>query len=253
MPGPIALPNKLRVVFTGHAGISKRQVMERFTDYVRSSLQASGAAKTVAWADAEEAVKPLSGFLALNRSAQRERWEISARRAIQRCLSADYAFLSLHLSYRWYDRFSSPFSWRTPGVGGPGQPRESLLRLMADSSSRIMRVPDRRHSVCPAACAGGPPPESLLIGGTADLAQLRSPIDRLARSGGNLTASRSVRPVRIPLREIADHREPPSAIHVVSIPLRAANTSRICFVSNHPNQRLLRSAAGDRRFSCGTS
>src|SRR6185437_10956936 len=108
-------PDKLRVVFTGYAGTSKGQVIRRFAAHIRRALEADGVMKSVEFADAEELIKPLGSFLPLARLAQQSAWMNSVGSAVKQCLSADYSFLSLHLSYRWYNRFDSPLSWR-PGV-----------------------------------------------------------------------------------------------------------------------------------------
>lgn len=124
-------PAKLRVVFTGHAGTSKQQVVERFTDFVRAKLESNGVTRTVGFADAEALLKPIGSFLGLDRPIQQQRWARSVRRQVQSLQGVDYAFLSLHLSYRSYSRFFSPVSWRASALAAAvGHPTETLLDLI---------------------------------------------------------------------------------------------------------------------------
>ncbi len=106
------LPKKLRVILTGHAGVAKGAVAERFVQFVKTQLALDGVERSVAWAEAEEFLKPMGSFLPMERPSQQRVWYSSVRRKMEMLLSADYAFLSLHLSYRWYNRFQSPLSWR---------------------------------------------------------------------------------------------------------------------------------------------
>lgn len=128
--GPLAIPERLRIVLTGHAGIRKSVVARRLADAIRQDCANQGLSRTVCWEDAERYAKPMSGFLALHRTPQREQWEYSIRKAIHRCASADIAILSLHLSYRWYERFFSPLSWRFPPNADSSA--DSLIRLLRD-------------------------------------------------------------------------------------------------------------------------
>ncbi len=124
-------PDRLRVVFTGHAGLLKGAVSQRFCGCV--SELANIDPTLVRCYDAEEILKPMERFLPLDWRKQQLDWLESLGEAIARCEEENpaYAFLSLHLSYRWYSRFFSPISWRVPVRRRLRmEPEDSLLYLI---------------------------------------------------------------------------------------------------------------------------
>jgi hypothetical protein len=129
---PPNLPEKLRVVFTGHAGTLKSEVLRRFSQFVESQLSALGVRRSVKWAEAEKKLKPMPVFLQRERPGQEYRFLDSIRAAINDVRDADYAFLSLHLSYRSYSRFFSPLSWRRLSSSASDDNADTLIKMIAD-------------------------------------------------------------------------------------------------------------------------
>lgn len=113
MSNTISFPKKLRVVFTGHSGILKQRVVDRFREHLEQRLAAQGDSRKIVCAGVEDELE-MSSFLQLEDRLQRMKWMPALHNALETCRNADYAFLSLHLSFRNQNRFISPFSWRGP-------------------------------------------------------------------------------------------------------------------------------------------
>lgn len=112
MASTYSLPSKLRVIFTGHSGVNKRLVLERFAGHVKQRLEQLGEKRSVITAEVEQELGDMNSFLQLEHTVRQGQWMEAMNNAVQTCHKSDYAFLSLHLSYRHSSRFTSPVSWR---------------------------------------------------------------------------------------------------------------------------------------------
>lgn len=120
------LPAKLRVVFTGHAGLAKGRVLRRLCQYIysqdptwRESSPAERQQREKELAqvyEAEVRLRPMAGFLEMEWRAQHLAWRRSLDTALSQLEAQNppprCAFLSLHVTYQWHSGFFSPLPWR---------------------------------------------------------------------------------------------------------------------------------------------
>ncbi len=110
----MTLPDKVRVLVTGHTGLYKRGVLDRFCKFLGTELPN----RTAAHYCVEDYIDDMGLFMTFSLAAQQEIW----RKAVGKALSAwqkanpapDYTFFSLHLTFHWHSHVFSPMSWRVP-------------------------------------------------------------------------------------------------------------------------------------------
>jgi len=132
---------RYRIVVTGHAGLQKETCLTNLCQYIynqdptwknfaeNEEAQKNREKELAQWYEAEKNLKPIVQFLTTEWYEQIPKWYYSISTAIARCNSDNpkYAFLSLHLTYRWKSDFISPVSWRIPIVGEHGVRKETSI------------------------------------------------------------------------------------------------------------------------------
>jgi len=145
------MPEKdgLRVVFTGHTGLKKRNVLERLAEHIFSQdndwcerarltnpqVRKNREKELVGIYGAEDQLEN-DTFLKQAERDQQRLWRASFLDAMDSWRSADpkphYAFLSLHLTYQIYSQFFSPLAWKIPGHEHPPDPQNVLVKYLRE-------------------------------------------------------------------------------------------------------------------------
>ncbi len=139
----------LRVVFTGHTGLNKENVLTRLADHIFSQdndwCEAGGLSdpqvrkdreqKLVGIYDAEEEID-IDTFLIQSERDQKNQWRHSFLGAMSNWRSANpkprFAFISLHLTYQAYSEFFSPLAWKILVPERPPEPQNVLVNFLRE-------------------------------------------------------------------------------------------------------------------------
>lgn len=140
--------HELRVVFTGHTGIDKDNVLRRLCEYIYSQdtqwQQLSQISEPRFRQIREQELAQYYGaedgltesFLIQAERDQQRLWRDSLLTTLNNWKIADprpkFAFLALHLSYQVSSQFFSPLAWRIPGETYPPEPQDILVDSMLE-------------------------------------------------------------------------------------------------------------------------